>query len=246
MPTRLLRLSPLCALAAALCGGYFIVFTLPALIPPHARWPAARAVTLLHVPPALRPPLALVKSRRVLKTALRDPKVANLPGVRGAADPVDWLKRRLSVDFDLAPDILRISVRAANEQEALALATAVRDAYLRVFVGKENAPRWELDLKKWQSEARRELMKWQSELRTAQLELKVFEAKEKAARKKAARAKGVAELLPQLKEARLRQQEKVAFLQGMEKGLAHEIATPPRGASAYSRRRPSPADRKGR
>ncbi len=84
-----------------------------------------------------RAQVALVKSRLVINAALRDPKVVRLPGVMCRADPVEWLEKRLSADFEVAPEVLRISVTADNEKEAVALANAVREAYLREVVEKE-------------------------------------------------------------------------------------------------------------
>jgi hypothetical protein len=90
--------------------------------------------------------VALVKSRMVLTNVLHDPKVIPIlptpPSPSYATqilnwlfnskpqDPVEWLEEHVQVDFELSPEIMRISVTGKNPDESIAIVTAVRDAYL--------------------------------------------------------------------------------------------------------------------
>ncbi len=65
----------------------------------------------------------------MLCSAVRDARLARLPGAGGRDDAAAWLGQRVSADFEVAPEILRITAQGADEREALALASAVCDAY---------------------------------------------------------------------------------------------------------------------
>jgi capsular exopolysaccharide synthesis family protein len=85
--------------------------------------------------------LVLVKSRLVLNSALRDPKVAELPGLQQQPDPVAWLEGVVQADFSVGPEFLTISITGQQPAELRVLVTAVREAYLREIVTKENRER---------------------------------------------------------------------------------------------------------
>jgi hypothetical protein len=120
-----------------------------------------KASSILHVarvrPSVMKPPQAeeterdfeiykrtqavLVKSRLVLNSALRDPRVSELPVVANQADPVAWLQEMVEVTFPDNGEIMHIELRGANAADAFKLASAVTDAYLREIVNKEKLER---------------------------------------------------------------------------------------------------------
>jgi hypothetical protein len=129
------------------------------LAAPRSR-PSPQVRTLIWVPPVrfflLRgsepPPelgnhqrtqAALVKSRLVLNSALRDPKVANLPLIASQVEPVEWLEKEVQVDFSVAPEIMRISMAGVNTEDLEVLVNAIRVAYLVEVVDKERGARRE-------------------------------------------------------------------------------------------------------
>jgi capsular exopolysaccharide synthesis family protein len=83
----------------------------------------------------------LIKSRLVLNTALRNPKVAELAVIKTQFDPVEWLDRRVGVDFVGGSEVMRISVSGDNEQDIVTLVNAVTEAYLTEVVNKERIER---------------------------------------------------------------------------------------------------------
>lgn len=85
--------------------------------------------------------IALARSRLVLVSALRDPKVANLSTIVNRVEPVEWLETLLKVDFNTAPDIMTISMGGAKPEELAVLVNAVTDAYLREIVDKQKTLR---------------------------------------------------------------------------------------------------------
>ena len=84
-----------------------------------------------------RTQIALVKSRLVLNAAMRDPKVAGLALLREQANPTQWLETQLKVDYTIAPEILCISLIGEQSDELAILVEAVRDAYLREIVERQ-------------------------------------------------------------------------------------------------------------
>jgi capsular exopolysaccharide synthesis family protein len=84
---------------------------------------------------------ALVKSRLVLTSALRQPKVNSLSVVREWPEPVEWLEDELQVDTTLGPGILRVSIKGDRPEELAHVVNAVADAYLREVVNKEHNKR---------------------------------------------------------------------------------------------------------
>src|SRR5437588_753954 len=73
--------------------------------------------------------MALVKSRLVLVSALRDPRVAKLGVIARQAeqgvDPVEWLEREVQVDFSVAPEDLRISMSGLETDDLVVLVNAL-------------------------------------------------------------------------------------------------------------------------
>jgi hypothetical protein len=85
--------------------------------------------------------MAMARSRVVLDSALRDPKVANLPTVVNMLDPVEWLEKEVLTDFSVAPEILKISMRGMETAELVVLVNAIREAYIREIIGTREAQR---------------------------------------------------------------------------------------------------------
>ncbi|HYV36565.1 MAG TPA: hypothetical protein VE988_12710 [Gemmataceae bacterium] len=84
--------------------------------------------------------VAMVKSRLVLNSALREPKVAALAVVREQTDPVAWLEKKLIVDFPDAPEIMRIAM-IGEVTDAVVIVNAVMGSYLKESVNKEHRVR---------------------------------------------------------------------------------------------------------
>jgi hypothetical protein len=84
---------------------------------------------------------AMVKSRMVLNTALRQLQARDLPVLREQADPLPWLERSLRVDFDLAPEIMRVSLEGGKPDGLAEILNAVVAAYLQEIVEKERNER---------------------------------------------------------------------------------------------------------
>jgi hypothetical protein len=115
--------------------------------PPHALLNVEREQPWILYKPAeqvsaeefanfLHDQLALLKSRLVLNSALRDPKVANLPSVKEQIDPLAWLEARLRVNVQ-GRGILRVAVTGGSSKEQALLVNAVASAYLEEVVQKE-------------------------------------------------------------------------------------------------------------
>ena len=75
--------------------------------------------------------IVLCKSRPVLSAALRDPKVANLSLLADKLDQLEWLEKEVHIDFSVAPEIMRISMRGLDTDALIPLVNAIRDAYLK-------------------------------------------------------------------------------------------------------------------
>lgn len=81
--------------------------------------------------------IALIKSRRVLTSTLKQPKVAALNCIKSNLEPIEWLEREVQADFSAAPDLLRISISGDNASELVTLVNEIRDAYKREVVDKD-------------------------------------------------------------------------------------------------------------
>jgi hypothetical protein len=85
--------------------------------------------------------LAMLKSRLVLRSALARPDVAALPGVQAHGASVSWLESKITADYSIAPEILRITMAGEQPDELLTLLNAVRDAYLQEIVNRDQTER---------------------------------------------------------------------------------------------------------
>ncbi|MFZ5831773.1 MAG: GumC family protein [Planctomycetota bacterium] len=85
--------------------------------------------------------LNLIKSRFVLETALSRPEVERLGVRQRERDPAVWLADKLSVRFPGRAEIMEISMRSHDPEEATAIVQAVVDTYLNDIVEVERARR---------------------------------------------------------------------------------------------------------
>jgi capsular exopolysaccharide synthesis family protein len=86
--------------------------------------------------------LAMVKSQLVLNLVLDDDKVKDLPTVKKTIEegikPFQWLELAIHADFNLSPDILRISMDGENDDDLLKLVNAITKAYVKESLSKES------------------------------------------------------------------------------------------------------------
>lgn len=100
--------------------------------------------------------VAIARSHAVLSRALEDPKVANSSLLAGKQDPIRWLKNNLAIDFQLAPEIMEISLQGANSDEAAMIVNAIAQAFIhfatkdqrqsvqeKLFDSQKELERWE-------------------------------------------------------------------------------------------------------
>jgi hypothetical protein len=84
-----------------------------------------------------RTQVAMVRSRLVLKSALKSPSVAALSVVVEQADPIGWLEKNLRVGFPDSPEVLCIELAGDRLEQRAKLVNAVVSAYMAEIVGKE-------------------------------------------------------------------------------------------------------------
>src|SRR5262249_36849528 len=80
---------------------------------------------------------AMITSRLVISAALADPRVSDLGVVQRHANPVAWLEKAIKADYSIAPELLSISLSGENPDELVLLVNAVREAYLKEIVNRE-------------------------------------------------------------------------------------------------------------
>lgn len=84
----------------------------------------------------------LLRSRFILQTALREPRVAELTSVREDPEVVlRWMERDLRVEFLEGSEILRLSLTGTEPSELTVLVNAIKDTYMREVVATEFAKR---------------------------------------------------------------------------------------------------------
>jgi uncharacterized protein involved in exopolysaccharide biosynthesis len=81
--------------------------------------------------------VVLVKDSEVLKSALQQSTIAELPCLKGEKDPIGWLTRHVDVLMQPGSEILSISVRGVDAADASEVVTAVAQAYLANVVDLE-------------------------------------------------------------------------------------------------------------
>jgi succinoglycan biosynthesis transport protein ExoP len=73
----------------------------------------------------------LITSTHVLKRAVTDPLVVNLPMIKHSEDPVHDLRRKLMVDIHDDTSLLRVALELGDPNEAITIVNAVVDSYMK-------------------------------------------------------------------------------------------------------------------
>jgi hypothetical protein len=84
----------------------------------------------------------LLRSRYVLRAALRNPKIAKLASVereQAAGNAEAWLGRRLAIQFPSKAEIMAVSLSGDDRKESVVLLNAIVDAYLSEVVDAERS-----------------------------------------------------------------------------------------------------------
>ena len=141
------KLASVLGLSAALLAG-FVAY----LVVPPAKYSAQAMLHVANEQPRIlvktseaqsdyssyqRTQLAMLRSRLVLGSALKQPEVASLPVLKSQVEPIEWLEKQLKVDFAESSEILRISISGINPTEPALLVNAVVQAYLDEVVNVE-------------------------------------------------------------------------------------------------------------
>jgi hypothetical protein len=112
--------------------------------PPHVLFSTAEDPE--DYPRYLKMQEILIKSRLVLSSALRDPKIAGLPSIKDRPDPFAWLQQYLEVTNPRDTEILQISMASgsgASGADQATLINAVKRAYMDKVVNVDTARRAE-------------------------------------------------------------------------------------------------------
>jgi capsular polysaccharide biosynthesis protein len=80
---------------------------------------------------------ALIKSPDVLRAALNDPALANVKLIQDQADPEQWLKDNIRVNFPLESEVMQIILKARSKPDAVKIVDAVVDSYFKNVVDQE-------------------------------------------------------------------------------------------------------------
>src|SRR4051812_14421436 len=83
--------------------------------------------------------LALLKSKFLLTSALRDPSIAALSILAGERDKEEWLQEHLDVEFPQNGEILSISLSGTPAEDLVLLVNSVAQAYKTEVLGDETA-----------------------------------------------------------------------------------------------------------
>jgi capsular exopolysaccharide synthesis family protein len=84
--------------------------------------------------------LEWIRGRVVLSAAIRPPEIANLPLIKNQEDPLDWLVKKLKVEFS-GPEVLVISLTHTDADQAVKIVNAITNAYLDRVTSKFGADR---------------------------------------------------------------------------------------------------------
>jgi uncharacterized protein involved in exopolysaccharide biosynthesis len=99
-----------------------------------------------------RTQVALIKSRLVLNNAIKRLQSATPDVIKRRADHLDWLAKNLRVDFEIGSELLRVSMRDTEPNDAAVLVNAVVSAYLDEVVDvelKQKRDRYDLLKQTW-------------------------------------------------------------------------------------------------
>lgn len=81
--------------------------------------------------------VALLKSRPIIRAALRRPEISDLSMVRERPDPALWLEEDLKAGFIEKTDIIRVSLTGSSPREVALLVRAVTEAYMEQGVNAQ-------------------------------------------------------------------------------------------------------------
>ena len=84
-----------------------------------------------------------IKSRAVLTSALRNPKVSECRTMKTVGYPVEWLMKELNVDEQISPEFLKISLQGEYPEDLALIVNAVKDSFLNEVVYNERNKRIE-------------------------------------------------------------------------------------------------------
>ena len=86
---------------------------------------------------------ARIKSRYVIKAALKADDIKQLELVKREADPVAWLEDEIKVDFKEGSELINVSMSGTKSEQLVTLVNAVTQAYLLEVVNLERKKRQE-------------------------------------------------------------------------------------------------------
>jgi capsular exopolysaccharide synthesis family protein len=131
---------------------------------------------------------ALLKSPKVLKTALQQEKVLPLSLLREESDVVGWLDSALTVETIRNTELLKVSLSGQDPNEVAVLVNAILQAYLQEVVNKEQRQRLERlnDLTRVCSESEEKLRKQRKKLQGVAESLKASDPETATLRQKIA------------------------------------------------------------
>jgi polysaccharide biosynthesis transport protein len=108
----------------------------------------------------------LVKSRVFLKAVTARSEIAGLPDLQSATDPVTWLKGKLQVEFPDRGEVMQLTAKDADPEQAVAVVNAVVEVFLAGAVDLDRAHRATVSdaLEKLEQEIAKELRQSRLEL----------------------------------------------------------------------------------
>ncbi len=113
------------------------------LVPPPRSFLPRAGEAPLDLVAHQRHQIALLKSRLVLNSALRDPDVTQLALLEHHPEPVEWLWKQVQAGFGDSSEVLVISMTGPDAEPLIVLVNAIRKAYLREVVDRERTNRIE-------------------------------------------------------------------------------------------------------
>ncbi len=131
---------------------------------------------------------ALLKSPKVLQTALRQEKIRQLSLVADQPDPTDWLENALVAEPIRNTELLRVSLSGPNPDDIAAIVNAVVQVYLQEVVNRDQKQRLDRlkDLKEVCEKSEEKIRRQRKKLQTVAESLKASDHETAALRQKVA------------------------------------------------------------
>lgn len=109
----------------------------------------------------------ILRSRMLLRVAMKNPKVAKLPRRAKISDPENWLASRLQVTFPNKSQVMRVFLRTDGVMDATVVLNAIVDAYMTDVVVAEQEKKQKRfdDLDRIRNEKEQELRNSREEFR---------------------------------------------------------------------------------